>query len=204
MKHPLDSPNPSFSTSWEESWFSSARLSEKTFDRKRFWLTVGVVAVVEALLFCLVFQWKYLFPSDEVSDIYTRYENVEGIETSFIKDYKVNDTVLVDVTLLEARSDSAWNVLLQDFNITPPPQEAIDCMGEIDFVVWAAPKKDYSMPMDSLPLNNDLISMSWSGHKISVFSIETEQQLHSLKHNQFKESIYRSQNSKNKQNEKNN
>jgi hypothetical protein len=117
MKHPLDSPNPSFSTSWEESWFSSARLSEKTFDRKRFWLTVGVVAVVEALLFCLVFQWKYLFPSDEVSDIYTRYENVEGLDVSYIKNYRINDTVFADVTLLETKDSVVWDCLCEDFGI---------------------------------------------------------------------------------------
>lgn len=176
---------------------------KRPFNKKRFWLIVAILALVEAVILCVALQWKYIFPSREVSDLYTRYENVDGIDVSYIKDYKVNDSVFVDVTLIEATTDSAWNLILNDFNITPPPLEVIEITGEDCIDIWAAPKKDYSMPMDSLPLNNDLIAMLWAERKISVFSIETTQQLRSLKRNQFKESISKSQNSNNRQNEQN-
>ena len=176
---------------------------KRPFNKKRFWLIVAILALVEAVILCVALQWKYIFPSREVSDLYTRYENVDGIDVSYIKDYKVNDSVFVDVTLIEATTDSAWNLILNDFNITPPPLEVIEITGEDYIDIWAAPKKDYSMPMDSLPLNNDLIAMLWAERKISVFSIETTQQLRSLKRNQFKESISKSQNSNNRQNEQN-
>lgn len=145
--------------------------------------------------------WPRTVPFDQCSDIYKRYVGVEGIDVSFIKDFKVNDSVFVDVTLIVATTDSAWDSLLQDFNISQPPQEIIEMTGKDCIDIWAAPKKDYSLLMDSLPLNNDLIAMSLSERRISIFSIETMQQLRSLKRNQFKESISKNQNSKSKQNE---
>jgi len=85
MKRPLDSSRPSFSAPRDESKLSSTRLSEKTFNKKRFWLIVAILAIVEAVILCLALQWKYIFPSREVSDLYTRYENVDGVDGSYIK-----------------------------------------------------------------------------------------------------------------------
>lgn len=118
---------------------------------------------------------------------------MDGVDATFIKDYKVNDSVFVDVTLLVATTDSAWLLIQHDFNLEIPPQEMIGFLGHNFVEVWAAPKRDYSLPMDSVLLNNDLLAVSWSERRISVFSIETMQQMHSLKRNQFKESISKSQ-----------
>ena len=117
MKRPLDSSKPSFSAPRDESKRSSTRLSEKTFNKKRFWLIVAILALVEAVILFVALQWKYIFPSREVSDLYTRYENVDGVAASFIKDYKVNDTVFVDVTLLETKDTALWDSLCKDFGI---------------------------------------------------------------------------------------
>ena len=95
----------------------------RPFNKKHFWLIVGVVAFLEVLIICLVLQWKYLFPSREVSELYARYADVEGVEASFIKDYRVNDSVFVDVTVLEASNDSAWAVLKREYKIPEPTPE---------------------------------------------------------------------------------
>lgn len=99
----------------------------RPFNKKHFWLIVGVVAFLEVLIICLVLQWKYLFPSREVSELYARYADVEGIEASFIKDYRVNDSVFVDVTVLEASNDSAWAVLKKEYKVPElTPKQKID------------------------------------------------------------------------------
>lgn len=129
MKRPLDSSKPSFSAPREESKHSSARLSEKTFNKKHFWLVIAISAVIEVLLLVAFYQWKYIFPSKEVSEIYARYENVEGVDVTFVKDYKVNDTVFVDATMLEAADSVSWAALKKDFDIPDPSpdfQQLID------------------------------------------------------------------------------
>lgn len=90
---------------------------KRQFNKKRFWIIVALIALVEALTLFCIFQWKYIFPSKEVSEIYTRYENVDEIAASFIKDYKVNDSVFVDVTMLEAKDSAGWAMLKQDFSV---------------------------------------------------------------------------------------
>jgi len=87
------------------------------FNKKSFWLTVAILVFVEAVIFCVALQWKYLFPSKKVSDLYARYDNVEGLEVSYIEDYKVNDTVFVDVILIKAKDSEAWDSLCKDFGI---------------------------------------------------------------------------------------
>ena len=158
---------------------------KREFDKKRFWIIVGIIAVCEVFAVYLVTRWKYLFPKYEVSEVYTRYASTPGVDASFVKDYRVNDSVFVDATLLEATTDSGWAQLLHDFNLEPPTQEMIDFLGT-DFVeVWLAPKKDYSLPMDSITLNNDLLTVLWVECKICVFSIEDKQQLVLLLRNQL-------------------
>lgn len=90
---------------------------KRPFNKKRFWLIVAILALVEAVILCVALQWKYIFPSKEVSDLYTRYENVDGVDVSYIKGYKVNDTVFVDVTLLETKDTALWDSLCKDFGI---------------------------------------------------------------------------------------
>ena len=102
---------------------------KRPFNKKRFWLIIAILALVEALVCYIAIQWKYIFPSNEVSEIYARYEKVEGINVSFVKDYKVNDTVFVDITLLEATDSVGWVTLKKDFDIPNPSpdfQQRID------------------------------------------------------------------------------
>lgn len=160
---------------------------------KRAWLITIIICLVILGGGAVVLLLPQVVPFDQCSEVYKRYADMDGVDATFIKDYKVNDTVFVDVTLLEATTDSAWLLIQHDFNLEVPPQEMIGFLGHNFVEVWAAPKRDYSLPMDSVLLNNDLLAVSWSERRISVFSIETMQQMHSLKRNQFKESISKSQ-----------
>ena len=51
------------------------------------------------------------------SEVYNRYKDVPGVNAAYIKDYRVNDSVTVSVTLLEASDSASWAGLKQDFNV---------------------------------------------------------------------------------------
>lgn len=86
---------------------------------KRSWLIT--------IIFCLlllggggaVLLLPQIVPFDQCSDVYKRYADVDGVEATFVKDYKVNDSIGVDVTLLEAKDTNVWNDLCVDFDIAP-------------------------------------------------------------------------------------
>jgi hypothetical protein len=50
---------------------------------------------------------------------------------------------------------------------------------------WYAPKKDYSLPMDSCLTNNDIIAISYLKREIAVFHIESEEQIRRILEHQI-------------------
>lgn len=163
-------------------------------------LVLFVVAVVGTTLVCRL--WPRTLTPIQCSEVYRRYACSDGIRVSFIKNKHILDAVTIDVTMLEAENDSAWNAILHDFNISPLPTEILELTGDDYIEMWEAPKYDYTQPKDSLPLNNDLITLYWSEHKLMIFNIETMQQLQLIIHHQFKEIISKVKPKKNKHNEK--
>ncbi len=89
-----------------------------TFNKRRFWLAVVMVCLIEVLATVLVKRWDYIFPAGTVSEFYARYAGREDLEVSFIKDFRLNDSVSVDVTVVEARTDSAWRSLMEGFGMS--------------------------------------------------------------------------------------
>ena len=123
--------------------------------------------------------WPRTVPFDQCSDLYKQYANVEGIDASFIKDYKVNDTVFVDVTLLEATTDSAWNGLVKEFNFGDQfNAELPSDTNAVSF--WFAPRNHYNLPMDSTLLNNDIVVASQYRKTMAVFHITSEDQVNAI------------------------
>lgn len=70
-----------------------------------------------------------IVPMNQCSELYKRYANTEGIDATFIKGYRINDTIAVDVTMLEAINDSAWAGLKKEYKIpelTPKQKLAME------------------------------------------------------------------------------
>jgi hypothetical protein len=154
---------------------------------KVFWL-VSLVLVVAATAATAVKLW----PRVEVSDLYRTYADMPGIDATFLHDFPLNDTVAVDVTILQASDSTGWERLLKDFGMTPPPPEVIEICGKAFIEMRQAPKSDYSGCRDTVLLNNDFIATSWYEKTIWVFVIETEEQYSAVLLNQVDESINRS------------
>lgn len=95
---------------------------------RRFWIIVACLLSVEAICVGLAMNWQRLFPQREVSELYRRYAGREGLEVSFAKGLRINDSVRVDVTLLEALDDPAWAALSSEFNLMPVPPQVLQLM----------------------------------------------------------------------------
>lgn len=162
---------------------------KRPFNKKRFWLIIAILALVEALVCYIAIQWKYIFPSNEVSEIYARYEKVEGIDVSFVKDYKVNDTVFVDVTLLEATDSVGWATLKKDFDIPNPSpnfQQRIDS-GKNMIGVKIIPKS-IAVDTTSKEYPNNLLAISYLNHTLTIFHIKNDVEKHAVKYHNFDKS----------------
>lgn len=160
---------------------------EQQFNKKRFWTIVALLALVETLVLFCVFQWRYIFPSHEVSEIYTRYENTDGIGVSFIKDFRVNDSVFIDVTLLEAIDSTGWDILKRDFEVAslPPELQQLVDNGEDLVFTKSIPKSE----MDKSDFPNDLLAISHMIHTVTVFHINSEIEKYAVLNHNYKEEI---------------
>lgn len=93
---------------------------------KRSWLITILICMLllgggGAVLFL-----PQVVPFDQCSDVYKKYAGMDGVDATFIRDYKVNDTVFVDVTLLEAKYTTAWEELCKDFDIASITQFPVE------------------------------------------------------------------------------
>lgn len=153
---------------------------EQQFNKKRFWTIVALLALVETLVLFCVFQWRYIFPSHEVSEIYTRYENTDGIDASFIKDFRVNDSVFIDVTLLEAKDSAGWATLMHDFavpDIDPKIRQHIYNKKELVFYQTLTPSHyPISIPSDTILF--DVLAISYYAHTLTIFHSKNEKERH--------------------------
>lgn len=147
---------------------------------RRFWMWVGILLLVDLAVITLWKRWYWFFPSHEVSEVYTRYAGNEDFNVVFLKDFKLNDTVFVDVTLLEAKNDSSWVRIKDDFNILSFPSEFPIPMGGNTVDIKYAPKHKYNAPMDTAILNNDIIAIYYYKQTITIFHIENEEQIDAI------------------------
>ena len=93
-------------------------------------LAVLVMAVV-------VIRYPRTVPLEECSDVYKRYKDVEGVRATYIKDFRVNDTLTIGVTLLEATTDSGWVFMTKEFNLS---DEMLVVLEKLGMLVWKSPR----------------------------------------------------------------
>lgn len=91
--------------------------TQRLIDKLTSWPVTLTVCLLIVLGTLTVKLWPRTVPFDQCSVAYQTYANQPGIRAAFIKDYKVNDTVFVDATLLEATDSNVWEVLCKDFDI---------------------------------------------------------------------------------------
>ena len=65
-------------------------------------------------------HWPRAVPWEECSTLYRQYAHADGIEATFLRGYQVNDTLSIDVTLLQATDSAGWDLLQNDFSIKQP------------------------------------------------------------------------------------
>ena len=84
------------------------------------------------IAFCLALLTVYvlhnsgrIFPSGEVGEVYRRYCNRDDIRVEFFKDFRIDDSITVDVTTLTAKDSASWESLMREMN---KPESLIELM----------------------------------------------------------------------------
>ena len=150
---------------------------------KLFWLVaLAMVVAAGAVTFVLVSKSR-----TEVGDLYRTYADMPGIDATFLHNFPLNDTLTIDVTILQATDSAGWERMKKDFAIADLPPEALPFVDPDAVMFKYAPKRDHSLPMDSVRLNNDYVVTSLGKWEISVFDIQKEEQIEAIMYYKLRE-----------------
>lgn len=61
----------------------------------------------------------------ELSEVYNRYKDRSDLRVAFVKDYRIDDSTVVDVTTLTAKDSASWESLMREMN---RPESLIELM----------------------------------------------------------------------------
>lgn len=131
-----------------------------------------------------VLLWPRTVPLAQCSEVYRLYVNNPSIRASFIKDFRINDTVSVDVTLLEATDSVGWNKLVEELNlVTPDSASQCDLDKGMDLIFLKQVKKDNYSQKAITPFGNvDVLATSYLKKKVAVFHTKNRNEKYSVFH----------------------
>ena len=81
-----------------------------------------IIRFVLLLMLCVVLvkYSAYILPHKEdcYQEVYNHYAEKPAVEATFVKAFKINDTLAISATILHATNTEAWHALQQDFKNT--------------------------------------------------------------------------------------
>ena len=141
-------------------------------------LLLGLLVVAIVVVATMVARYlPDVVPYWQCSEVYKKYSRVEGVRATYVKDYRVNDTLTVGVTLLEATEDSGWVTLQEDFGlpVIPKEYEKFFCADSNKVSLKFFPKKE-PLCLDGDTLLNDVLAISFYKHTIAYFEVKNRMQ----------------------------
>ena len=126
-----------------------------------------------------VVVWRHVLPMRSVSDLYRHYEHADGIAASYIHNYHVNDTITLDVTLLEATTDSAWQALCADFALSDMVETINQIAPHIVFSCLVN-RHDYTQVALGDSPDAEILAISCDTKTFSIFHIHDTTEIHAV------------------------
>ena len=142
------------------------------------WITTILLALAVAAAVGVV-VWRHVLPMRSVSDLYRRYEHADGIAASYIHNYHVNDTIRIDVTLLEATTDSAWQALCTDFALSDIVEELKEVAPSAVFSRQVS-RHDYSQVVLGDSPDAEILAISCDTKTFAVFHTRNAAEIHAV------------------------
>ena len=161
--------------------------TQKLIDKLTSWPVTLTVCLLIVLGTLTVKLWPRTVPFDQCSVAYQTYASQPGISASFIKDYRINDTVKVNVTLLEAQTDSAWTILQTDFNVPIIPEEYRELVEKNSSIEFNLVSKEDPQKIDEDIDKNDILVLSRQKHSVCVFHTNNKIQRNAIVRNKLDE-----------------
>jgi len=142
------------------------------------WIIAVVIILLSVGSTLAVKYWPRTVPEGECSELFRRYSDDSHVQVSFVKGFRVNDTLRLDVTVIEALDSLGWARLKEDFGYPYVPPEIEKMIAEHNTIGVSKIKKGcYSEGMDTVDIsNNDYLVIKHSTRSLFIFQSTPELQ----------------------------
>ena len=124
-------------------------------------------------------------PTEECSAVYRQYAEAPGVRATFVKDKRIDATLHVDVTLLEATDSAGWARLRRAFYVLPPDAaRRRQLEAGQDYLLTRSAFDFNALHADSTVAGYELVTVSYLAQSVSIFHTATaEEQRRVMHHN---------------------
>ncbi|MBP5189749.1 MAG: hypothetical protein J6031_02395 [Bacteroidales bacterium] len=84
---------------------------------KRLWTITILVSLLIIAGGVAIVLWPRTLPPEQCSAVYRRYCDRDDLKVAFVKDYRIGDSITVDVTTITAKDSAGWEALLRDMYV---------------------------------------------------------------------------------------
>ena len=143
---------------------------------KRHWIFQIVCILLAIIIPWMIKSLPTPLLDKDCSPLYQRYADDPGVEASFVKGFRISDTLTIDATLLRAKDSAGWERLREDFEVTPTSKD--DSTSHKKSLITRLNKKGETKPIiDTVLLNNDLLYFNIEQKNIAILHITDTLQL---------------------------
>lgn len=133
------------------------------------YLVAALVAVVTVTAILAMRRIPQTLPPATTSEVYWTYAGSDHLECTYFEGYQVNDTLVVPVTLLEAKDSAGWETLVRDFKIPTDMDEETASMHNLVVSFTQRTKGKYNEWPDADPDNREFIVTNYKYKKLYLF-----------------------------------
>ena len=136
----------------------------------------ALIILAGVLLSAWLYHTPHPLPYSQCSDLFLQYKDTPGIKAAFIKDFPLNDTLTVDVTMLQAKDSATW--VKQIMTICQIENEEDYIPRELMSMLVS--KTPPFQPMKEEITDNNLLIGYMHDLTIGLFHLETTQQYEAI------------------------
>ena len=162
------------------------------------WIVVllGVVALATSVAaLCRACDRRVV--ESECSEVYRRYKDRDDLSVAFVKDYRIGDSITVDVTTITAKDSASWEQLLREMNVNEiiiRKQSALMQKGLRGFHMYYCAKNHPDVRViPNEKTDCSFVVSSPADRALYMFDIECKEQSQAILYEKIKEIIQKKQ-----------
>ena len=155
--------------------------------------TITIILSLVALMLVLASLAVSAKRHANVSEVYRRYKDRDNLSVAFVKDYRICDSITVDVTTITAKDSARWEMLLREIKMDESYiNDMREDMRNGKYVVGSYYcKKGHPEIRTGLNIPDcDLVIVSPGDYQLFVFTITSKQQAHTIAISKRKEILH--------------